>query len=450
MHESNVIGEANKVYWLQLVGSGDHRLYALHFAAVCSHARWPRRHLSKSLREHVVNEFLVGHEWHDAIPLTPLDLVLTSIGTRLKRFRIEPIAKTVSASDPLMQLTPPSGAVPRAHGCSIGTTSSKAAGRCSRRRLEIVPDDGSLAWAGARLKALEKPWVGSNDQTERNRRLMDNRDFLTMSLVLSIKVWKKPGGPLASSCSRAASWTSIYNRYTFGLIVPQLEEEYGWSTETVGDLAGVFNLSYALGQVPSGMICDWFGPHLFLGFTIVGWSIGLLPTAFLDDDSVDVRFLAILQGFVQAGCYPALSKMTCMWFPVASDSAQGWIASFFGRLGKACSNILFGTVLLSWPDSAGVPRRSWSSCSAAFFRHPLSAACSRFARQASLGQRGRAAVGGPGRSRSAPPPMTRVSLPLENGIKNGNFVLFFSSSSSASPDLLYVYMIPARALPWLL
>ncbi|MFN0055777.1 MAG: MFS transporter, partial [Planctomycetales bacterium] len=52
-------------------------------------------------------------------------------------------------------------------------------------------------------------------------------------------------------------------------------------------------------------------------------------------------------GLGQAGCYPNLNKVTKVWFPFSErTTVQGWVASFFGRMGGAVSFVLFGTVML--------------------------------------------------------------------------------------------------------
>ena len=49
----------------------------------------------------------------------------------------------------------------------------------------------------------------------------------------------------------------------------------------------------------------------------------------------------------QAGCYPALGKVTQAWFPLSiRTSLQGWIASFFGRMGGFTANLLFASIML--------------------------------------------------------------------------------------------------------
>ena len=54
-------------------------------------------------------------------------------------------------------------------------------------------------------------------------------------------------------------------------------------------------------------------------------------------------------GVAQAGCYPALNKVSKNWFAASGrTTAQGWIATFFGRMGGALSFIVFGSVMLGW------------------------------------------------------------------------------------------------------
>jgi ACS family glucarate transporter-like MFS transporter len=54
-------------------------------------------------------------------------------------------------------------------------------------------------------------------------------------------------------------------------------------------------------------------------------------------------------GFLQAGCYSMLSKMSKTWFPYSvRTTLQGWIASFFGRMGGAMSNVIFASLLIGY------------------------------------------------------------------------------------------------------
>ena len=147
------------------------------------------------------------------------------------------------------------------------------------------------------------------------------------------------------------------HRYTFNLIRPELEKEYNFSNTQLDSIYALFNVSYGVGQIPGGIVADLFGPHLFLGIIIAAWSL-LLPAVGLVGGSIVGLGIARLGfGAAQAGCYPALAKVTRVWFPADKRTImQGLIASFFGRGGGAIAGILMGSFLmgrcdLSWRAS---------------------------------------------------------------------------------------------------
>jgi sugar phosphate permease len=151
---------------------------------------------------------------------------------------------------------------------------------------------------------------------------------------------------LALSC--AVSFVLYLHRYTWGFIKKDVRDEFGWDAVTLGWMDSWFPISYGIGQVPSGMLCDWFGARALLGSMIVLWSLSMAGTA-LATGLVSMALARVVFGLTQAGCYPVLSKVTKNWFPLGMrTTAQGWIATFFGRGGGATSFILFGTVLLGW------------------------------------------------------------------------------------------------------
>jgi ACS family glucarate transporter-like MFS transporter len=151
---------------------------------------------------------------------------------------------------------------------------------------------------------------------------------------------------LALSC--AVSFVLYLQRYAWGFIKKDVQDEFGWDSVTLGWLDGLFGITYGVGQIPSGMLCDWFGVHLLLGSIILLWSLALGGFA-IASSLGSMSAARVVFGFAQAGCYPALSKASKNWFPLATrTTAQGLIATFFGRGGGAASFFLFGTVLLGW------------------------------------------------------------------------------------------------------
>ncbi len=144
------------------------------------------------------------------------------------------------------------------------------------------------------------------------------------------------------------SWLLYVHRYVWNIVGPKLQETYHFDQTTAGFVFAGFYVTYALGQIPSGVFIDRFGPHRFLSWIIVLWSAALAGFG-LTGNLWALGGLRALFGATQAGCYPALTKVTRLWFPLRSRTMiQGWIATTSGRCGGAMSPILMGTLLIGY------------------------------------------------------------------------------------------------------
>lgn len=152
---------------------------------------------------------------------------------------------------------------------------------------------------------------------------------------------------LIFTLAAATSFILYLHRYTWVMVRPELKEEFGFSETQLEGLYTLFNITYAIGQIPGGIACDFFGPHMFLGILIAVWSLAL-PGVGMSGSIYGMGASRLAFGASQAGCYPSLAKVTRLWFPLKGRTAlQGLIASFFGRSGGAVSLIVFG-LLLKW------------------------------------------------------------------------------------------------------
>lgn len=152
------------------------------------------------------------------------------------------------------------------------------------------------------------------------------------------------------------SWFMYLHRYTWNIVGPELKKQYGWSDTEMQFAYSLFNWTYGFCQIPSGTLCDFVGPHLFLGIIITVWSL-IIPLYGIRMGLPAIGGLRLMFGFAQAGGYPILAKVTQAWFPFSyRTQVQAWVATFFGRSGGAMSSILMSTVLigalhLSWQMS---------------------------------------------------------------------------------------------------
>lgn len=153
------------------------------------------------------------------------------------------------------------------------------------------------------------------------------------------------------SLACGASFMLYLHRFTWNIVAAILtdKKEMGdqvLSDETVTWVGGMFNITYSLGQIPGGIMSDFFGPHIYLSSSIALWSISLA----LIGVSVAVGWLVFARlafGAAQSGCYPALSRVSHTWFERDKRTTlQGIVATLFGRGGGAVAPVLFTTVLI--------------------------------------------------------------------------------------------------------
>lgn len=177
------------------------------------------------------------------------------------------------------------------------------------------------------------------------QRLADNQTPFTQP---TIELAERPTGIrwIIFSLSCATSWILYVHRYAFGIVKPKLQQELGLDEVQLGFLDTVFNSAYLFGQLPAGIAADVFGPHLFLGSSIVLWSLSMGMQAWAPTVTA-LAWVRLVFGAAQAGAFSALAKITQSWFPLASrTSVQGWVGIFFGRAGAASANFLLATVMI--------------------------------------------------------------------------------------------------------
>ncbi|MEK7215272.1 MAG: MFS transporter, partial [Chloroflexota bacterium] len=151
----------------------------------------------------------------------------------------------------------------------------------------------------------------------------------------------------------AVSWLLYLHRYSWGVIKPYFRRENPDLTDSeVGWLDAAFNAAYALGQVPSGLAGDRYGPRGVLAAIILCWSVAVAgvawTTGFWRLGAVRATF-----GLAQAGGYPVIAKMTRSWFPLEVRTAVQGVVASCGRIGAACAPLviaywLMGRCGLAW------------------------------------------------------------------------------------------------------
>ena len=149
-------------------------------------------------------------------------------------------------------------------------------------------------------------------------------------------------GVLGFACVLAT--ITYLDRFCFGLVLTNVEREFGLSENQKGLIGGAFVLAYSIFEVPSGWLGDVYGPKRTLIRIVIWWSLFTTLTGLIWPFSINLglfvfnSFAAMIMvqflfGAGEAGAFPNISRTFHNWFPITERGfAQGavWMA---GRLG---------------------------------------------------------------------------------------------------------------------
>ncbi|MBD3675775.1 MAG: MFS transporter [Planctomycetaceae bacterium] len=136
------------------------------------------------------------------------------------------------------------------------------------------------------------------------------------------------------------------DRYSITLLERYVTADLGLTDEQSAIYLSMFFYSYALAQVPSGWLTDWFGARLTLTLYILGWSfftaaMGLVHGFFF------LIVIRVLFGITQAGAYPTAANILSRWMPISTRGTASGIVSFGGRIGGAIVPVLTGVLMVT-------------------------------------------------------------------------------------------------------
>jgi MFS transporter, ACS family, glucarate transporter len=143
------------------------------------------------------------------------------------------------------------------------------------------------------------------------------------------------------------SMVTYLDRVCIAVAGPEMQKDLGLSPSQWGWVVGIFALSYAIFEIPSGALGDRIGPRKVLTRIVIWWSAftsltGLVSNFYL---LLATRFAF---GMGEAGAYPNASSSISRWFPLAERArAHGtvWMAS---RIGGALTPLLVVPIVAAY------------------------------------------------------------------------------------------------------
>jgi ACS family D-galactonate transporter-like MFS transporter len=107
---------------------------------------------------------------------------------------------------------------------------------------------------------------------------------------------------------------NYFDRISLSIAAPQLQQEFGLGAAEMGLIFSIFFWSYALLQIPVGLVLDRFGVMPIGRMGAALWSFATVLTA-LATGIGGVIAARLLLGVAEAPAFPANAKATGYWFP---------------------------------------------------------------------------------------------------------------------------------------
>jgi ACS family D-galactonate transporter-like MFS transporter len=104
------------------------------------------------------------------------------------------------------------------------------------------------------------------------------------------------------------------DRIGLSVAAPQIKDIFQLTPVELGLLFSAFSWSYALLQIPVGMVLDRFGPTRVGRWSAFLWGVASVITAF-SSGFAGILLARVLLGVAEAPAFPVSSKATGYWFP---------------------------------------------------------------------------------------------------------------------------------------
>ena len=137
---------------------------------------------------------------------------------------------------------------------------------------------------------------------------------------------------------------SFLDRLNVSFAAEQMNLDLGFSATVYGLGGGLFFLTYALLEVPSGMIMPRFGARRWIARIMISW--GLLSAAMMFIRTpLHFYLLRLLLGAAEAGFWPSAIYFLSSWFPGAHRGRAVSRFYCFGGVASIVMGVLSGLLL---------------------------------------------------------------------------------------------------------
>lgn len=175
---------------------------------------------------------------------------------------------------------------------------------------------------------------------------------------------------LAALCSAAI--VAYIHRNSLGVAEKTIRQDLGLTETQMGYVLSAFFLTYAVCQIPTGILSHGWGTRRSLGLYAFLWSACTAGIG-LAGGYGGLLAARLGMGAAQAGIFPASTSSIARWLPATRRAlASGWLAgcmSIGGALGALLTGLLLEPLGWRWLFVVfGLPGLAWSVWFFAWFR----------------------------------------------------------------------------------
>src|ERR1700730_17363946 len=143
----------------------------------------------------------------------------------------------------------------------------------------------------------------------------------------------------------AAIAINYVDRSTIAIANPQIRSEFHITAAQFGALQSAWSLSFAVAQIPVGLLIDRLGPGMLLGVSLVLWSLSVAAGGF----AINYRQLfgarAVL-GVTESPAYPTAVRVTSNWFQIRDRGVPTGVFNMGSNIGIAVGPPLLTALML--------------------------------------------------------------------------------------------------------
>jgi ACS family D-galactonate transporter-like MFS transporter len=144
-----------------------------------------------------------------------------------------------------------------------------------------------------------------------------------------------------------ATLLNYLDRAVMGVAAPAMTAEIHISPVVMGLIFSAFSWTYAVAQIPGGMVLDKLGTRLTYTLSLAGWSLITLLHGLASSVTAIVA-LRLGLGVAEAPCFPSNSRVLSTWFPQQERARANSVYSVGQYFGLAFFSPVLFWIVAAW------------------------------------------------------------------------------------------------------